>query len=76
MTGERALVVLVGSIIGWEAWCIRTDRHDELLSRVTDRLRARHIAIDIAAHAIIGTVALHLVRRIPPRLDPFSLVSA
>ena len=76
MTGERALVVLIGSIIGWEAWCLRTDRHDELLSRVTDRLRARHVTIDVAAHAVIITTALHLTRRIPARLDPFSLVSA
>ncbi|AUH68503.1 MULTISPECIES: DUF7427 family protein [Gordonia] len=75
MIGEATLAALIGSVIGYEAWCIRTGHHDALLSRTVDRLRARHIAIDIAAHLIIGTTALHLVRRLPAALDPYSRCS-
>lgn len=75
MIGEATLAALVGSIVGYEAWCIRTGNHDALLSRVCDRLRAKHVAYDIAAHLIIGTTALHLVRRIPTALDPYSRCS-
>ncbi|MGB3707617.1 DUF7427 family protein [Gordonia sp. (in: high G+C Gram-positive bacteria)] len=75
MTGEQALVATIAAITAWEIACIRRGRHDDLLSRVMDRLRAKHIAIDIAAHAVILTTALHLVRRIPSGLDPYALVS-
>lgn len=75
MIGEATLAALIGSVIGYESWCIRTGNDDALLSRVVDRLRARHIGIDIAAHAVILTTALHLLRRLPSRLDPYSRCS-
>lgn len=74
MIGEATLAALIGSVIGYEAWCIRTGHDDDLLSRVVDRLRARHLILDIAAHAVILTTALHLLRRLGP-IDPYSRCS-
>ena len=70
-------VTLVGGVIAYETWALRNNP-DLLLSRCMDRLRARHTAYNVAAHLIIGTTALHLVRGYPKRyahLDPYSRCS-
>lgn len=67
-------ITLVGGVIAYETWALRNNP-DLLLSRCMDRMRATHPAANIAAHLIIGTTALHLVRRIPAALDPYSRCS-
>lgn len=67
-------ITLVGGVIAYETWALLRSP-DMLLSRCMDRLRARHTAYNIAAHLIIGTTALHLVRRIPAAMDPYSRCS-
>lgn len=44
----------------------------ELLSEAVDRYRRHHPVVTDCA---IGVIALHLLRRCPPRLDPLTILA-
>ncbi|MEJ9078574.1 hypothetical protein WKY82_09150 [Gordonia malaquae] len=72
--GTRAWTALVIGIAGYEAYCIRSERQDELLSRVLDRARAKHPVANVAILATIAATSLHLARAVPSRFDVFALL--
>ena len=73
-SGAVVWTSLIVSIAGYEAYCIRSERKDELLSRVLDRARAKHPVANVAILATIAATSLHLARAVPSRFDVFALL--
>lgn len=74
MNGSRAWLLLITAISAYEVHCIRSDRHDELLSRALDRARASHPVANVAVLTTIAATSLHLARLTPARYDVFALL--
>ena len=67
--GNSAWLVLLSGVVAYEAF----SPPGELMSEATDRARIAHpILTDLA----IAYVALHLLRRWPPRLDPLTQLAS
>lgn len=64
LTGKRAWQAIITVIVVHELTC----QDGELLSEETDRQRANHPVLIPAA---ITITALHLLRLLPPEVDPF-----
>ena len=68
MTAGQAWIAVIGGIAVYE-FC---SREGELLSEGVDRARERHWSLNVAVHGVVVVTAAHLLRLMPPRLDPFS----
>lgn len=72
MTGRRADCGWLGLAVYVLGHNIRAaGRGDEMLSETFDRYRVAH---PLLAHAGVLLVGLHLLRRLPPVLDPLGAV--
>lgn len=68
MTAGHAWAVLAVGVSAYEVCC----RPGELLSHGVDRARARHPLADVAVHAAVLVTAAHLLRWLPPKVDPYT----
>ena len=75
MRGETAALALLTAVTVYEVDCLRRGDHDALLSRVVDRLRARHPIVDVATRTVIVATAAHLCRLVPGSLDVYRVCS-
>ena len=71
-TAARMWAALGLSIAVYEALV----QEDQLLSRGVDRARASGVAVNVVVSASIVVTAAHLLRVVPPRLDPYSAFHA
>jgi hypothetical protein len=60
---DRAWIALGLGVLVWDAAC----PNGEMLSEASARYAKKH---PVVAYAVIGSVAAHLVDRIPKRFDP------
>jgi hypothetical protein len=66
---DRAWIALGLGVVAWDVAC----DDGEMLSEASARYAKKHPLI---AYAVIGSVAAHLVNRIPKRFDPVHGVGA
>ncbi|WP_336791788.1 DUF7427 family protein [Gordonia malaquae] len=71
MTGGQVLAALVALVVVWERRCHRSGQLEHLISRVVDRLRARHRVIRWFVNYVVVATALHLLRWVPARFDVY-----
>ena len=68
VTAARMWAVIGLSVAAYEALV----DEEQLLSRGVDRARALHPAVNVVVSGAIVVTAAHLLRTIPPKLDPYS----
>lgn len=66
---DRGWLAIAALVVGHNV--LAAGRGDELLSQGVDRYLLRH---PILTHAVVGLVALHLLNRLPPVVDPLAAV--
>ncbi|MCA9843208.1 MAG: hypothetical protein KC491_01025 [Dehalococcoidia bacterium] len=67
---DRAWIAAAITVTAYEITAVKL--RWELLSEAVDRYRRQH---PIATDCCIGFVALHLLRRWPPRIDPLAALA-
>lgn len=62
------MAVLVAGVVVYEV----AAPDGQLISHGMDRLRARSVVLDVAAHVVVVVTAAHLLRLLPARWDPYT----
>lgn len=68
-SSAKAWVGLAAYVVVWDWACA----DGEMLSEASSRFAKRH---PVAAYAVVGSVAAHLLARIPTRVDPIHYIGS